>query len=115
MARLLREAEAATGAEPAAGLVEYQELVGKEHWWWDTEAPNDGGVNNDPTVRAFLAARVEGGRGAHPPLPQAYEVSSHNPATQPGGRGVRILQLARPFAAAGRVRVQRWGCGAVMA
>jgi hypothetical protein len=32
------------------------ELKGKEHWWWDTAAPNDGGAVFDGAVRAFLAA-----------------------------------------------------------
>ena len=31
----------------------YEELQGKEHWWWDTKFENDGGVLNDPTMRQF--------------------------------------------------------------
>lgn len=30
------------------------ELPGKEHWWWDTAKPNDGGAVNDPEIRNFL-------------------------------------------------------------
>ena len=30
-----------------------EELPGKQHWWWDTNAPNDGGVMNDPAMRAY--------------------------------------------------------------
>jgi hypothetical protein len=33
--------------------VEYQELAGKAHWWWDTDAANDGGSVNDPQLRSF--------------------------------------------------------------
>ena len=33
----------------------YEEVSGKEHWWWDTSASNDGGVINDPRMRAFYA------------------------------------------------------------
>lgn len=28
-----------------------EELHGKQHWWWDTSADNDGGALNDPKVR----------------------------------------------------------------
>ena len=31
-------------------------LPGKEHWWWETEEPGDGGVLDDPELRAFWAA-----------------------------------------------------------
>ena len=77
MARMLTE----VGVNVTLDLV-----AGKEHWWWDTDAENDGGVNNDPRVREFLAELIQGGAGTHPPLPPQYEVVSHNPATQPGGR-----------------------------
>lgn len=30
-----------------------EETMGKQHWWWDTNQPNDGGVVNDPTIRQF--------------------------------------------------------------
>lgn len=33
--------------------VTYQEIAGKEHWWWDTYKTNDGGVTNDPVIREF--------------------------------------------------------------
>ena len=29
----------------------YEEVAGKEHWWWDTTSDNDGGVLNDATLR----------------------------------------------------------------
>lgn len=33
----------------------FEEVGGKEHWWWDTSSANDGGVLNDPRMRAFYA------------------------------------------------------------
>lgn len=33
--------------------VTYEEIPGKEHWWWDTYKTNDGGVTNDPLIRGF--------------------------------------------------------------
>eukprot|EP01047_Picozoa_sp_COSAG01_P061899 COSAG01_NODE_7792_length_3055_cov_2.057510_1_plen_37_part_00 len=36
MARLL-------AAEPGVEVT-YQELQGKQHWWWDTDKENDGGA-----------------------------------------------------------------------
>jgi hypothetical protein len=42
--------------------IEYQELPGKGHWWWDTAAPNDGGSVNDPALRSFMHRAHRGGR-----------------------------------------------------
>eukprot|EP01033_Poteriospumella_lacustris_P021542 gene21542-16013_t len=33
--------------------VSLEEVIGKQHWWWDTAQDNDGGVLNDPRMRAF--------------------------------------------------------------
>eukprot|EP01033_Poteriospumella_lacustris_P012179 gene12179-8712_t len=33
--------------------VSLEEVAGKQHWWWDTAQDNDGGVLNDPRMRAF--------------------------------------------------------------
>ncbi|XP_078000966.1 uncharacterized protein LOC144453526 [Glandiceps talaboti] len=33
--------------------VTYDELAGKEHWWWDTWETNDGGAVNDKKLRDF--------------------------------------------------------------
>lgn len=75
----------------------------------DTDNENDGGVNNDPEVRAFLASVIKNGNGQAPRLPFQLEVSSHNPATQPAARGVEFLQLHRPFSSAGKVKIV-WNC-----
>lgn len=75
----------------------------------DTDEENDGGVNNDPEVRTFLASVLANGNGQAPSVPLHLEVSSHNPATQPTARGVEFLQLHRPFVSPGKVRVA-WSC-----
>lgn len=52
----------------------YEEVSGKEHWWWDTSASNDGGVINDPRMRAFYAHCRE---KAAAELAQIEQVSAH--------------------------------------
>ena len=44
----------AVGADDDATVVE---LAGKEHWWWDTRAENDGGCMDDQQVRPPSSAR----------------------------------------------------------
>lgn len=39
--------------------VSYDEIAGKEHWWWDTYSTNDGGVTNDPVIRGFAIKHAE--------------------------------------------------------
>jgi hypothetical protein len=33
--------------------ISLEEVSGKQHWWWDTQQDNDGGVLNDPKMRLF--------------------------------------------------------------
>lgn len=33
--------------------IDFEETAGKEHWWWDTTRPNDGGVVNDGRMRKW--------------------------------------------------------------
>eukprot|EP00759_Apiculatamorpha_spiralis_P019380 PhF_6_TR25452/c0_g1_i13/m.35213 len=40
------------------GNVTYSEPEGKEHWWWDSNKPNDGGCMNDEEIRNFLSKVV---------------------------------------------------------
>lgn len=49
---------------------------GKEHWWWDTEQPNDGGSVNDAALRAFFDAAL-----ARPPGPRRGPITLFNPAS----------------------------------
>lgn len=44
--------------------VSFEEVSGKEHWWWDTRTPNDGGVNNDASIRKFMRHAVGQHRAA---------------------------------------------------
>ena len=80
MARLLEE----IGAD-----VTLDELPGKQHWWWDSDQTNDGGVMFDKTVRTFLS------KHAVPlPLPStAFTVTSLNPAAFFGKGGCKIEQV----------------------
>ena len=39
--------------------VTYDEVNGKQHWWWDTLHENDGGVLNDESMRNFYAKCYE--------------------------------------------------------
>jgi hypothetical protein len=36
-----------------------EETMGKQHWWWDTNQPNDGGVVNDPTIRQVYTTCIK--------------------------------------------------------
>lgn len=38
-------------------VLDWSEVPNQEHWWWDTAAPNDGGVMYDPVVRHFVQTR----------------------------------------------------------
>ncbi|XP_060576275.1 uncharacterized protein LOC132733629 [Ruditapes philippinarum] len=40
-------------------LVNYTEVTGKEHWWWDTVETNDGGAVNDKYLRDFVNGHIE--------------------------------------------------------
>jgi len=114
MARLLRLAGAGSAPRPGPGLV-LEEVPAKEHWWWDTREPNDGGVVNDASMRSFyeahrgrLSAAAAQGRGEgvykEPPsaaaaaatstLPDDFVVLCANPRTHWSGRGgISVLQL----------------------
>jgi hypothetical protein len=87
----------------------YTELPDKQHWWWDTDTANDGGVLNDPAVRDFYAhcrtranpLPAAGGVAAfHPAAEKAgcrrnISLTVVNPATHSGLCGLRVLQQRR--------------------
>lgn len=37
----------------------FEEVHGKQHWWWDTNKDNDGGVLNDDKMRSFYASCLQ--------------------------------------------------------
>lgn len=87
MVRLLRE----IGVN-----VTYEELPGKDHWWWDSTRANDGGVLNDKTMRDyFRLAFLKADRYDH--LPDEFETLTFNPASTESRAGCRILQQLNPF------------------
>lgn len=90
--RMLRTLLAA-GAN--ASEVAFSEVAGKEHWWWDTLQPNDGGAVNDVELRAFYRECFS--RAAGPAaLPAAWRLVVHNPATSGSKGGLRVLQQLVP-------------------
>ncbi|CAD7926884.1 unnamed protein product [Amoebophrya sp. A25] len=38
--------------------IDYEETPEKEHWWWDTQRPNDGGTVNDAKMRKWYKTVV---------------------------------------------------------
>ncbi|CAE8684080.1 unnamed protein product, partial [Polarella glacialis] len=83
----------AAGASSAD--VTLTEIKGKEHWWWDTETSNDGGVVNDEQLRAFFRkclARASGPAA----LSESWRLVVFNPAFSGAKGGARILQQMQP-------------------
>jgi hypothetical protein len=70
--------------------LEYSEVPGKEHWWWDTDQPNDGGVVFDAAVRKFLTEHLHRPRPASVELAAASEVVCYNPATTSTVGGIKV-------------------------
>ena len=75
------------------------ELPGKEHWWWDTHRPNDGGAMNDDEMRRFFNTTWRGPPGARPPLPslpEGYLLVAHSVGPFEGRNGWQLLQARVP-------------------
>ena len=70
------------GAQPVN--VTLDELPGKEHWWWDTSEANDGGVTNDPDMRAAYAAAVARSKA----FEAAFNDNAEDGAQREGREGV---------------------------
>eukprot|EP00730_Choanoeca_flexa_P004489 TRINITY_DN11710_c0_g1_i5.p1 TRINITY_DN11710_c0_g1~~TRINITY_DN11710_c0_g1_i5.p1 ORF type:complete len:877 (+),score=197.04 TRINITY_DN11710_c0_g1_i5:98-2728(+) len=75
----------------------YEELAGKDHWWWDTSVANDGGVMFDSTLRnaieqAFATPDIQSGANRV----TNFKVVSLNPATFGPKFGLQILDLGTP-------------------
>lgn len=78
------------------------EKGGADHWYWDFNAPEDGGVVFDPLSRSFIedhavfASSVSSSpmsRRARAAEAGGFTVESWNPATFESSHGVRILQM----------------------
>ena len=77
-----------------------EEVVGQEHWWWDTKKDNDGGVLNDGTMRQFYAQcltkhkqnkQTAGARCGQFNATRPLQLAVVNVAMHEGSCGVRIL------------------------
>ncbi|KAJ1566197.1 hypothetical protein HK405_010803, partial [Cladochytrium tenue] len=83
--------------------VTLSEVPGQGHWF--------SGVVDDDEVQEFLNTYLDPKRNPglpHPPLPDAFTVSTINPASTESKGGIRILQLEVPYRL-GRIRVHRNG------
>eukprot|EP01062_Namystynia_karyoxenos_P032040 TRINITY_DN23691_c0_g1_i1.p1 TRINITY_DN23691_c0_g1~~TRINITY_DN23691_c0_g1_i1.p1 ORF type:complete len:905 (+),score=243.45 TRINITY_DN23691_c0_g1_i1:70-2715(+) len=76
----------------------FRELKGKEHWWWDTEETNDGGVMNDKQMRKFWGRALQGPAAVPRPC---FSFSCHNAASCGWRGGLRIESQRQPLRAAG--------------
>ena len=108
MAKLLsdagvRWAEKRSGQEvrwegvTAAAHATVVELSGKEHWWWDTNEANDGGVMDDEQMRNFWNRSLL----SEPSVAEAADAAEirfvcANLASCGSRAGVRLLQQAVP-------------------
>ena len=107
-ARLLRE----VGVDTV-----YDEVPGKEHWWWDTKHSNDGGVVFDKTMRAFFTKHLAP-RPDPSPTHDAFDVVSLNPRSVlllfcfrllvEQCAGVRTLQFDSATAQVAPLMLPRW-------
>ncbi|KAK3593447.1 hypothetical protein CHS0354_020212 [Potamilus streckersoni] len=97
--------------------VNYNELEGKEHWWWDTNERNDGGVSNDKKIRKFIDRYTKGyfdpasylkcndDKGhceakqdeSILEMPKTFLLTTYNPALSEGLHGIKITQQVTPF------------------
>lgn len=68
------------------------ELANKEHWWWDTKSPNDGGAVNDAQLRRFFRNCANG-----TPRPRKFRLVTVNPAATGAKFGLRVEQQIVPY------------------
>ncbi|CAI9730593.1 secreted ARB_06907-like [Octopus vulgaris] len=101
--------------------INYTELSGKEHWWWDTWSVNDGGAVHDQQLRSFaqkhgVIPEVSKSSGScsvdkeHCSSSNQYSITASqrpvdghhtlvtlNPAFGESVHGIRVLQQITPF------------------
>eukprot|EP01065_Artemidia_motanka_P017794 TRINITY_DN21201_c0_g1_i2.p1 TRINITY_DN21201_c0_g1~~TRINITY_DN21201_c0_g1_i2.p1 ORF type:complete len:863 (+),score=237.14 TRINITY_DN21201_c0_g1_i2:269-2590(+) len=90
--RLLSEYSNETGRGQS---VRYVELKGKEHWWWDTEAENDGGVMDDKQMRKLWQRAMR--MGPPPPPSPCFDFTCYNAASCGTRGGLRVAVQRRPL------------------
>lgn len=83
------------GAGALPSEVTLSELQGKDHWWWDTHTPNDGGAVNDQQVRTFFDHCFHRQSGAAV-LPSRWRLVVFNAATSGAKGGLRVVQQLVP-------------------
>lgn len=83
------------GAGALSSEVSLSELRGKEHWWWDTDTPNDGGAVNDLQIRNFFDQCFKRESGAAG-LPAHWRLVVFNAATSGAKGGLRVVQQLVP-------------------
>jgi len=83
-----------------------EETQGKQHWWWDTNKPNDGGSVNDDLMRKFYSncldmslthlnssSNIEKDDNKDIPLcMKPFTMSVINPGTHEGICGAKVIQ-----------------------
>jgi hypothetical protein len=70
--------------------ITYSEKAGADHWYWDFDAPEDGGVVFDPLTRLFFHEHLF---GSSKPVPESFEFVSWNAATFEGWHGVHVMAM----------------------
>ena len=88
MVRVLREHGVATS---------YEEMKGKEHWWWDTKTPNDGGVLNDRKLRKVYKKMAHDRVHQNSCATNRFTLVTMHPGAIESKCGVRILQIVQPL------------------
>ncbi|XP_060070908.1 uncharacterized protein LOC132550832 [Ylistrum balloti] len=92
-------------------MINYTELPGKEHWWWDTWETNDGGVVNDRQLREFTDSitklddscnsdgcdRSKDNKYTRKENEGKFVFTSYNPALGEGLNGLEIIQQRTPL------------------
>jgi hypothetical protein len=74
----------------------YEEIPNKDHWWWDTKIPNDGGVLNDQKLRKLYRKMINNKNGISCPTDSFTLVTMH-PGSIESKCGMRILQTWIPL------------------
>ena len=74
----------------------YEELVGLEHWWWDTLVSNDGGVLNDVQMRKLFHKMEKKRNSLKSCRLNAFTLVSMRAGSVESKCGVKILQSLVP-------------------